>query len=331
MRDSLRFVGSRNLILASRWLAVLFGCAFLVTSCGGAPDERGETRPPPGAAGTAAATVEPLTVYTVNYPLSYFAERIGGDRVSVVFPAPPDGDPANWAPEADDIVAFQQADLILLNGAGYAGWTRIVTLPEDRLVDTSASFADQYIVDDEGTHSHGPEGEHSHEAETAFTTWLDPQLAIAHAAAIRDALIARQPESTAEFEAGFESLQADLSALDQDFEAVFGALGDAPVVFSHPVYQYLERRYGINGYSVHWEPGEVPGGEELMKLAERLVSHPAELMIWEGEPMPETVTALAGMAIGSVVLDPSGNRPSEGDYLSVMRANVAGLRAAVSE
>ena len=35
----------------------------------------------------------PLTVYVVNYPLQYFAERIGGEHVEVVFPAPgPDRD-----------------------------------------------------------------------------------------------------------------------------------------------------------------------------------------------------------------------------------------------
>ena len=35
-----------------------------------------------------------LTVYTVNYPLAYFAERVGGKHIQVVFPAPSDVDPA---------------------------------------------------------------------------------------------------------------------------------------------------------------------------------------------------------------------------------------------
>ena len=33
------------------------------------------------------AAAERLSVYTVNYPLAYFAERIGGNHVEVVFPA----------------------------------------------------------------------------------------------------------------------------------------------------------------------------------------------------------------------------------------------------
>lgn len=280
---------------------------------------------------SAAVAGDQFRILTVNYPLAYFATRIGGEYVDVVFPAPPDGDPANWSPDAEDVDAFRQADLVLLNGAGYASWIRNVTLPADKLLDTSAGFADRYIAEEAATHSHGEGAEHSHEPDTAFTTWLDPQLAIAQAAAIRDELIARRPDAAANFAAGYESLQADLLAIDQEFAALFAELGGAPVVFSHPVYQYLERRYDVNGISVHWEPEQMPDDEELLKLADRLMRHPAQLMIWEGEPVPDVVAELEAWAVDSVALDPCGNRPEHGDYVSVMRQNVANLRAAVAD
>ena len=44
-----------------------------------------------------------LAVYTVNYPLKYLAERIGGERVDVVFPAPAGEDPAFWSPDAETV------------------------------------------------------------------------------------------------------------------------------------------------------------------------------------------------------------------------------------
>lgn len=314
------------------WRTVAIGgLAALAAACGQDAPPATEAASTAPAATEAPAVADRLTVYTVNYPLAYFATRIGGDRVEVVFPAPPDGDPAAWAPEGQDIAAFQKANVILLNGAGYAGWTKLVSLPEDRLVNTSESFADRYLMaEDEATHSHGPDGDHSHEAQIAFTTWLDPQLAIAQAAAIRDALSARQPDAAAEFTAGFESLQADLQALDQDLTALFEQLGDTPVVFSHPVYQYLQKRYGINGISVHWEPDETPSEEQMMELADQLIRHPARMMIWEGDPKAESVEALDAMTVDSVPLDPCGNRPESGDYMTVMRENVANLRKAIS-
>ena len=73
---------------------------------------------------------EKLTVYTVNYPLKYFAERIAGVHATVVFPAPAGGDPAYWLPDGKTISNYQQADLILLNGARYAKWIDMYSSPE---------------------------------------------------------------------------------------------------------------------------------------------------------------------------------------------------------
>ena len=76
----------------------------------------------------------PLSVYVVNYPLQYFAERIGGKHVNVSFPAPQGVDPAYWSPDAEVVVAYQEADVILLNGAGYARWVGRASLPYAKLV-----------------------------------------------------------------------------------------------------------------------------------------------------------------------------------------------------
>ena len=42
----------------------------------------------PGKATTSAPVSTGIVAYTVNYPLRYFAERVGGDLVRVEFPAP---------------------------------------------------------------------------------------------------------------------------------------------------------------------------------------------------------------------------------------------------
>jgi len=142
---------------------------------------------------TAQGASDKLTVYVVNYPLQYFAKRIAAEHAQVVFPAPPNVDPAYWMPDAKTISAFQGADLILLNGANYAKWVNKVSLPQFRLVNTSAGFQDRYIQAAEvTTHSHGPEGKHAHEA-LAFTTWLDFSLAAQQAKAITEALTHKRP------------------------------------------------------------------------------------------------------------------------------------------
>jgi zinc transport system substrate-binding protein len=304
----------------SLWVLVII--ALTVTGC--ARDEPG------GEGGERALRTDggPFSVYVVNYPLCYFAERIGGDLVDVVFPAPADEDPAFWTPAPEVIAAYQGADLILLNGADYAKWVARASLPQARLVNTSASFADRLIaLEDAVTHAHGPGGEHEH-GGSAFTTWLDPTLAIEQARVVTEALTRATPGSETVFRSRFEALAAELEGLDRRLAAVSASMGDEPLVFSHPVYQYFARRYQLNGQSVHWEPDENASDEMWRDLEEVLSSHPARWMIWEGEPLAETVRELEKRGIRSLVYDPCGSSPEEGDFLAMMQRNVNVLEAA---
>ena len=131
---------------------------------------------------------------------------------------PADEDPAYWMPDAETISNYQQADLILLNGAGYEQWVDSASLPKSKLCNTSVAFAKYYIpLEDALTHSHGPEGMH------------------------------------------------------------------------------------------------------------------AKWMVWEGEPLVQTVAKLAELGVDSVTYAPCGNVPTEGDYLGAQRDNLADLAKVYSE
>jgi zinc transport system substrate-binding protein len=231
-----------------------------------------------------------LIVYVVNYPLKYFAERIGGDH------------------------------------ANYAKWVNKVSLPRFRLVNTSASFRNQYIEAAAIlTHSHGPAGKHAHEA-LAFTTWIDLSLAARQAKAIADALSRKNPKQRNLFQKNYKALEKDLMALDRDIQAVVSKDPTKPLLVSHPVYDYFARRYGLNIRSVHWEPDEMPNSGQWLELQKILKEHPAKWMIWEGEPMGKSVERLKSIGVNSLVFDPCGNVPEQGDFISVMRQNAENLK-----
>ena len=297
--------------------ALVVTIAVVLAACGGGPAADQPTE--------SSETVEKLVIYTVDYPLAYFAERIGNDLVEVHFPAPADEDPAFWSPDANTIAAFQAADLIVLNGAGYAKWVDRAALPSSKLVNTSDGFADRLLpLQGVVTHSHGPEGDHEH-VGYAFTTWLDPELATLQAQTIAAAIALERPEQESEIQRRMEDLRGDLLDIDSRLQIAAEDLGEEPLMFSHPVYQYLINRYGLNGVEVHWEPDQTPDGHAWGHLEELLNSHAAKWMVWEGEPLEATVGGLAERGIGSIVFDPCGNRPEEGDYLSVMAANAVAL------
>ena len=271
---------------------------------------------------------ERLTVYVVNYPLQFFAERIGGEHVNVVFPAPADVDPAYWMPDTPTIAAYQQADLILLNGAGYARWVNKATLPRFRMVITSAGFKEQYIETAEiPTHSHGSEGEHAHES-LAFTTWIDFSFAAKQAKAIAEALSRKRTDLRHIFQKNYAAFEKDLMALDKTIKEVVSNNRARPLVVSHPVYDYFARRYGLNIRSVHWEPDDILTNEQMMELNSLLKEHPAKWMLWEGNPMKQSAERLKAIGVDSLVFNPCGNTPDQGDFLSVMRRNVENLKPA---
>ncbi len=269
-----------------------------------------------------------LTIYVVNYPLHYFAERIAGEYAKVVLPVPPDVDPAFWMPDVATIAAYQRADLILLHGAQYAQWLTKASLPQFRLVDTSARFRERYIRrTDAVTHTHGPRGEHAH-TDVAFTTWLDFDLAAQHAKAIADALSRARPGLRDTFQRRYTALEKDLQSLDQAIHTIVAQQPAQRFIASHPVYDYLARRYKLTIKSVDWEPDAVPSAAQWEQLSALRRTYPAAWMIWEAEPAAATVATLAAMGIKSLVFNPCANVPERGDFLSVMRHNVANLTLA---
>ena len=277
---------------------------------------------------THVSASEKLSVYTVNYPLAYFAEQIGGDQVEVVFPAPPDIDPAYWMPDQKTIAAYQQADLILLNGANYAKWIGKVSLPRGKMVDTSRKFKDRYIyATDVATHSHGAEGAHAHES-LAFNTWLDMSLAKLQAAEVYKVLARKRPVSEMQFKHNYKALAEELENLHKGIKAVVANDPDRALLGSHPVYDYLSAGYGVNLKSVHWEPDEIPSLAKWNELKKVLKEHPAAYMLWEGEPVPESIDRLKAQGLTSITFDPCGNRSGRGDFMTVMKRNVEQLKLA---
>jgi zinc transport system substrate-binding protein len=274
---------------------------------------------------TSSSSDQTPVVSVSNYPLQYFVERLA-PWIDVQFPAHVSDDPAYWKPNAQDISAMQKADLIVLNGATYETWLANVSLSQAKLVNTAAGLTAQFIpLNGHTTHSHGLEGEHEHSG-TAFTLWLDLTLAQAQVQALNNALASKWPNRSAEIKQSTIDLIRDLESLDGQLKAVVSVAADRPVLFSHPVYQYLQNRYGMNGKSVHWEPDALPDEALWKELMELLKNHPAKWMIWEGTPLPAITERLSEMGITSVVFDPCAGKPEQGDFMSVMKQNVSELQ-----
>ncbi|MCH2078188.1 MAG: metal ABC transporter substrate-binding protein [Rhodobacteraceae bacterium] len=280
--------------------------------------------------GTGVAAQEAPSVIAVNYPLAYFAERLAGDAMDVNFPVPAGVDPSFWRPSISDISTVQGADLVLLNGAGFATWIDRVSLSRSRLVNTSRGIEDQFIVTESITHSHGDGGEHSHEGLATYT-WLNPTLASAQAEVIAGMMSARGLAPEADVDAALTVLKGDLEALHQEVATALSAVVGVPMIATHPRYEYLADRYDLTITSLEWDAGAAPTEEELAQLSDLMAETDAQVLIWEAEPPAEGAAATEALGLANVVFEPMAHAPSDGDFLSAFSSAAAALADAAGD
>lgn len=291
--------------------------ALLLAACG---------KPADSAAPDADAPQKNLRVVASFYPLAYFAKRIAGPHADISCPLPKEADAAYWEPAPEVLAQFQQADLILVNGANFERWVATATLPESKLVACADALKKDWIeIKNATTHSHGPGGAHTHAGINGHT-WTDPQSAVAQANAIRDALIARDGAHKADFTVNAKALENDLLALASQFKAIplKGTL-----FASHPSYDYLARSMGWDLVGFTLEPDEAPTQAQEEQLKKAAADHPSvRLMLWEDEPREASKKLMDELRLTPVVFDPCEQPPATGDYLTAMQANVDRLKNA---
>ena len=273
-------------------------------------------------------------VVTTFYPMKYFAERIGASSIDVSCPCPQDADPAEWSPSRETLQLFQNADLVLANGAEFEGWMHSASLPASRVVKTADAGGIDLIRVKGQVHSHGAAGSHSH-TETDGHTWLDPVNAMSQAGSIHKAMRSRWPDQSQAFDTGYEALSADLLALDTRLRGLEPLMRDAVVFTSHPAYSYLARRYGWKVIDLDAPPDQVISDECWRAMRDALVAvgdARPRLMLFETTPLAATREALkAELRIETVAFSPCEAEQDGLDYLARMNSNIDDLQQALSK
>ena len=78
--------------------------------------------------------VDKLKVVATFYPLAFFAQQIGGEEVNVKQLIPDNTEVHSWQPSFDDILAVDEAEVIIYNGASLDRWFEEDILP---IIDSS--------------------------------------------------------------------------------------------------------------------------------------------------------------------------------------------------
>lgn len=210
-----------------------------------------------------------IDVYTTVYPLSYFAERIGGDSVNVSSIYPPGTNEHTFEPTQSDMMSLADADLFFYIGLGLEGFVENAknTLKNEnvKMVATSDAISDDKLhASEEEDHDHEEEGHDEHEGEAHEEegheghnhgdidphVWLSPILAQDLALAVKDELVAALPEQEEVFNANYDQLISELQSLDQDFEQMASAAKTKTFFVSHASFGYIAEQYGLEQIAI---------------------------------------------------------------------------------
>ena len=289
------------------------------------------------------------TVFVVNYPLQFFVEAVGNEPIAIETPKLDGGHADDFNPTAEEIITIQDADLILLNGAGFSPWAQRASLPSSRVVVTSKAFEDAWIEDtthhhhdhdhdhDHDDHQHGPDGEGAHHHGTwASFTWLSPALAAQQAQAVGDAMSRLMPEDQSQIKSQTKSLVEGLQTYAARAEKLKGA--NLPeLIAAEPHYQYLQEACGLELHDADWH-WEEPEPHDGMKSLEDLVEATgAKYLIIPDDAAnlsEERAALLRRLGLTPVTIYPLANTPvytdpKNGipDFMMLMARNLENLEA----
>ncbi len=146
-------------------IAGVLAVAIVACSRDAGPTDTPVSSPPTN---TPASASEPPTVVASIYPMQYFAERIGGDRVEVVGLVPPGVEAHGFELTARDLLTISEADVIAMNGLELEQWLEraLESLGDDISgIVVRAAYAEAALPFEEGGHGHEGEDDHGHEDE----------------------------------------------------------------------------------------------------------------------------------------------------------------------
>ena len=248
-------------------------------------------------------------VVAAFYPLAFAAKEIGDGNVDVINLTPAGAEPHDLEVSPHDVADVRTADLVLLLGHGF----------QPQLEDAAGGGKKVLRLLDTPGLNRFPNGDPH--------VWLDP---------LRYALIVKRIGTALHASAQAKRLVARLRAVDLEYRRGLAHCARREIVTSHEAFAYLGQRYGLRQIAITGlSPEAEPAPQDLRNVVELVRRTHATTIFFETLVSPriaETVARETGAK--TAVLNPiEGLKPGEEqrgeDYFSIMRSNLAHLRAAL--
>ena len=257
-----------------------------------------------------AEAVERIPISVSIAPQAFFAEKVGGDRVSVHVLLPAGKSPATYAPTPAQVTKLTRSLLLfrvgvpfetaLLHGLEQSG-------KDLHIIDTRKGITLRKIDGEAHAHDdHGKGETHDlHETE-GFDPhiWPDPLLVKMQAATMRDALTAVDPEGAVNYQKNCRLFEEELEDLDARIREVLAPVKGYSLLVFHPSFGYFAEAYGLRQVAVE-KAGKSPKGKQLSGLIKMAKNENVRVIFVQPQFDRHAAEKIAAAINGAVVpLDP---------------------------
>jgi zinc transport system substrate-binding protein len=262
---------------------------------------------------------EKIKIVTSFFVMEDFARKIGGEYTDVQSIIPSGGEIHGYEPTTGDIVALEDADLFVYNGAGLEhfidGLEQALDGSDVQFVDTSSGLT--FIEEESHQDSH---------------TWLSPLNAKKQMENIKNALVLSDQEHASYYEGRYSLYAAKFNYLHEQFLTMLAPGEGQYLVTGHAAFGYLTNAYNlialpIGGHDSEQEPTQqdianvidiVNQNNIRYIYAESL--HPSDAVLTVLEETDAELEILSPLEGLSAEQEMSGE-----DYFSIMKDNLIAI------
>lgn len=287
---------------------------------------------------TVTADSSKLRVATSFYPLYFFSNRVGGEKVSTQNITPAGAEPHDYEPTAQDMVNIQNSDVLILNGSVEPWATKVLANLEGKNITTLIAGEGLFTQTISDHHEESEQDEEpGHEVNEADPhIWLSPVLAKQEIVRIQETFQQEDQANAGYYAANAHQLLQDMDELDQEFRAGLANCVHREVVTGHDAFGYLASAYGLTQIPIAGiSPDEEPSTKQLAEVVKVVRDRNIQYIFFETLVSPKLSETLAQeVGAKTLVLDPlegisDADMRQGKDYFSVMRQNLANLQIAL--
>ncbi|MFM7235779.1 MAG: metal ABC transporter solute-binding protein, Zn/Mn family [Cyanobium sp.] len=306
-------------------MVILAGLVCLLLACSSQRPEEGNA---PIGGSDRPSKAPALKVITTFLPITLLTRAVAGDCAQVRALVPPAVGPHDFQAKPGDLLALQQARVLVKNGLGVEAFLEplisAAANPQLQVVDSSSGVAT--LQDDADDHGHG----HSHGGVNPHI-WLDPLRAAQQVETIRAALAAADPGCAEGYGRRAVATTAKLQELHRTLALKLKPYQGKAFVSFHAVAPYFAERYGLKAVALVDVPELNPTPADLQRVTAVVKANGIRALLREPQAEGPSFQALAkDLGIGIGTFDPleTGSEEASRDpatYVDTMARNGAQL------